>query len=130
MAPSSALRLEPFFASPATLPRATLQTADLAKPACPDAQAEFARYARKQIPILNKIKQQLSQSYLWYVQQTNEVLLHGWNPETEYQLMLLEENLQLIVSAEDEMDELSNGGHIESSHDPSSKAMEASAMMI
>lgn len=55
------------------------------------------------VPTLNKMKQQLHQLSVSFAQLTNEALM-AWDPELEYKLHLLQEQLLIIKRNEDALD--------------------------
>ena len=71
-----------------------------------EAQMEFSKYMRDSVPILNKIKQTLNQIYFNYVTLTSDAFLHCWNPESEYNLMALQDELSSLVAVEEELDRM------------------------
>lgn len=56
-----------------------------------------------QVPTLNKMKQQLHQLSVSFAQLTNEALM-AWDPELEYKLHLLQEQLLIVKRNEDALD--------------------------
>jgi len=60
----------------------------------------FAKHTRDQVPTLNKMKQQLHQLSVSFAQITNEALM-AWDPQLEYKLYLMQEQLLLLKKNED-----------------------------
>ncbi len=65
------------------------------------------RAASQQVPTLNKMKQNLHQLSVNFAQLTNEAVLLAWDPELEYRMHLLQEQLLSVKHAEDLLDDAS-----------------------
>ncbi|EOD28500.1 hypothetical protein EMIHUDRAFT_450008 [Emiliania huxleyi CCMP1516] len=75
------------------------------------ATLKLSKQSREQVPTLNKMKQQLHRFQTQFAQMTNEALLEArsrevwaWDPETEYAMHRLREELLAVKQAEHDAD--------------------------
>lgn len=70
-------------------------------PAQADRTAERVRQTtREQVPALTKMKQQLNSQQVGFVQMTSDALHSGWNPEFDYKLACLADEVAELVRQE------------------------------
>ncbi|KAL1504957.1 hypothetical protein AB1Y20_008724 [Prymnesium parvum] len=75
---------------------------------------EVAKYAREQLPALNRMKQTLEGMSVAFARMANDLLLTVWDPELEYGILTLEMQLFDVMKEEAALDTLEAQGPSES----------------